>query len=354
MQNTTSEKIRVVSFLAIILVVFLHSYNLDFAEETAARLPGKSWNWFVQDLISYGFTRVAVPIFFIFSGFWFFYSKEHASVNFIGKITKRVRTLLVPFLFWSLFGIGLYFVLQSLPQFHKFFSKELVKDYTLQMWLLKIFIEPIPYQLWFIRDLMVLVLISPLIYLMIKYFGKFFIVILFIPWFCDFNSFHNSIEAILFFTIGSYIAIYMPDILAVNFKSKTKYFIPLWIFMVVAKTCMSLFNIQYDLIAVFSKIGIIIGIFSFWGLYDTVIRDNISIRQLFLKLSSMTFFVFASHEPIMTMVKKLFYLILGNSEAKSMIVYVAAPITTIITAMFCAIVLKKYAGGFYKIITGGR
>src|SRR4051812_4625301 len=109
-----SDKIKIISFFSIILVVFLHAYNLDNAPDVTP-LFYKSPTWFIEDVISQGFTRIAVPLFFMLSGFLFFLNIKGTRNEFWNKIKKRGRTLLIPFLFWSLFGIGFYFTLQTVP-----------------------------------------------------------------------------------------------------------------------------------------------------------------------------------------------------------------------------------------------
>lgn len=69
-----------------------------------------------------------------------------------------IGTLFIPYLFWSLFGVLFYFTLQSLPPLQVFFTKKLIIDYSFQELINVIFNQPIPYQLWFLKDLMILVL----------------------------------------------------------------------------------------------------------------------------------------------------------------------------------------------------
>ena len=75
MNNYLKNKITTISFLLMIMVVNIHSYNL---------LPiiPKGYNTFIQDLFSQGFSRIAVPLFFIISGYLFFLNIKEGSSLF--------------------------------------------------------------------------------------------------------------------------------------------------------------------------------------------------------------------------------------------------------------------------------
>ena len=59
-----SNKIKNISFLLTILVVILHAYNIDNTISIVS---------FIQTFISHGIATIAVPIFFMISGYLFFY-----------------------------------------------------------------------------------------------------------------------------------------------------------------------------------------------------------------------------------------------------------------------------------------
>lgn len=82
----SSDVLRMVSFLLTILVVVLHSYANSS---------------FLQVLITGAVTRCAVPSFFILSGLFLFKDYEPTNSWAVSKIMTRIRTLLMPYVFWS-------------------------------------------------------------------------------------------------------------------------------------------------------------------------------------------------------------------------------------------------------------
>src|SRR5690554_590157 len=183
-----SHKLKALSFLLIVFVVFLHSKNLEINIGSSSETISEGYNTYIQYVISDGITRIAVPLFFMISGFLFFFGVNSFSLNtYKTKIYKRIKTLLVPYLFWTTFTILFYYILQSFPFSKPFFTKGLIREYSYVDYILRILINPLPYQFWFIRDLMLLVLISPLLFFGIKKIKLVVISLLLYTWFFEFD-----------------------------------------------------------------------------------------------------------------------------------------------------------------------
>ncbi len=115
-------KLRTLSIVATFFVVFVHSFNLIFEHPSINQLYLSSGLGFTQNFISQGITRVASPLFFLISGYLFFSNLRESSKSYFAKVNVRVHTLLVPYLFWSLWGIVFFFVIQSIPQLQTFLA----------------------------------------------------------------------------------------------------------------------------------------------------------------------------------------------------------------------------------------
>lgn len=352
MDKALSEKIKAVSFLAIIMVVFLHAYNLDTNQEGTFVVFGNSLNWVIQDYISYGLTRIAVPVFFIISGFLFFRGKPLTLEVYLEKIKKRFRSLLLPFLFWSFFGIGIYLILQAIPFLTSFFSKDLVINYSFSQLIDTIFINPIPYQLWFIRDLMLLIVISPILNWMLIKIKFIPLIIIAIFWFMHIEGYNNSIEALLFFYVGGYFGRFQESALNVKHTDISRFILLLWLMTLGFKTGLKYFECDIFIVNIFFKLSIIFGIVAFWNLIDTI-KDN-AFFDLFRKHFDKTFFIYAFHEPLLTMVKKGAFFLLNEKPESYLLVYFLAPVLTIFLAILTALFLKRNLPFWYTIATGNR
>lgn len=108
--NYISDKIKVLSLVAIILVLYIHSGFHDYPHE----ILGMEFNHFLQEVVSEKLGRCAVPLFFMISGFLFFQNVN--SINdVLHKMRKRIKTLVVPFVIAALFFPVFLIVVEKVP-----------------------------------------------------------------------------------------------------------------------------------------------------------------------------------------------------------------------------------------------
>ena len=155
MPNETmiSRFIQTASILCAVMVIGLHAYNTAELDQwtVSARIVGS---------FSHGLFMAAVPIFFFVSGFLFF--RGVASVKDVfNKQKRRVVRLLVPFLAWSAFYCLLYYYLDGS------FSA-LLHPEGIWRFLQDIIFYRYVFPLWFLFQLMVFVLLTPILYQLLK------------------------------------------------------------------------------------------------------------------------------------------------------------------------------------------
>ena len=355
MNKYFSTKLKILSFVSIILVVYLHSYNILVKFNTGNITLNKGYNSFIQYFISQGLTRIAIPLFFIISGYLFFINISPTMNGFVQKYKKRFMTLVIPYLLWSLWGLLFFFILQLFPQNQNFFTNDLIKDYSIQQVFDKIFINPIPHQLWFVRDLIVLTLVSPVIWFLVRKHHFLVIFILLFAWYCRFNYVVFSSDAILFFTIGAVLAFKSDVFLRLDYSGASLIALCLWIVLVLFETILNYTGYESGLSFVLHNTTILIGIFSVWYFYDTLFRKKDLSEIRFYEIFSFSFFIYAFHEPVLSMFKKGIISVLSRrTEVIFLLVYFFAPILTIILSLIIGYFLKTKLPRFYFVITGNR
>ena len=355
MTNYLSVKLRVISFFSLIMVVYLHSYNLVKNTNTGNTEIYKSFNSFFQDFFSQGITGIAVPLYFSISGYLFFKNINGPLNEFITKFKKRLKTLVLPYLFWSVLGLLFFFILQNIPQLKTYCTTVLIRDYTFRHLLFIILINPIPYQLWFIRDLIVLISLTPIVYLLIKYFNYFTLLFFLFTWFYEFNFILFSNEAIFFFVFGAFLCLKKDNLIQIKFSIKSCIYTYIWIAIVFCKTSLVYMKFHNLLVLnILNKTSILIGVLALWSLYDILLKNKNLSNHKFYSLISFSFFIYAFHEPILNILKTVLFLILGKDEFVSFLVYIIAPLIVISIGVFLGFYLKRITPKFYGIITGGR
>lgn len=353
MNKHNTLKLKILSFVLIIMVVFLHSYSISSTTSVAEKLATRGYNSFLQHFLSEEITRIAVPLFFLISGFLFFLNLKGTKDEFLAKFKKRAKSLVVPYLFWSSIWILIYFCFQYFPQTQAFFTGKSVRNFSIAEFLNTLFVNPIPFQLWFLRDLIILVILSPLLYILIKNFKHLPFLFLLLGWYLNVNYYFIVNEALLFFTAGATISLVKNKILEFNFSSKYALFIFLWLAIALLNSILDYMVFEnVEVKNMLHKTGILVGIPAIWILYDFLKKKNVESDKI-SEIYSFSFFIFAFHLPLITFVKKILFRF-GNSELISFSIYLIAPIIVILISIFIGYLLKKFTCPFYEIITGGR
>ena len=117
MNTYLSYKLKVLSLIAIIFVVFIHA-NINIPDSTNFLYENSA---FLQYFISQGITRTAVPMFFIISGYLYFISFDGTLNTYLIKTKKRIKSLVLPYFITS-FSVFIFYYFTIL------FSKRIFKD----------------------------------------------------------------------------------------------------------------------------------------------------------------------------------------------------------------------------------
>ena len=194
-----SETITLLRFPLIFLIILLHCYS-------TVRLPGDHGQYF---RMTYPFSlwlgETGVPGFFFISGFLFFLSKK----RYQQKLQTRFHTLLIPYLLWNAILLGLY-TLAYILGFPQDINGKNIADYTIidyirSFWDRGSYDEgnfvPILCPFWYIRNLLVMSLLSPIVYYFVKYIREAFLLFVAVWWLL---TPHNAFisQTILFFCLG--------------------------------------------------------------------------------------------------------------------------------------------------------
>ena len=170
LEKRQSEVIAAMRFPLMVLLLFAHvlpmtsiPIEMNFSEMNVYHLFSEG--------ISHNLSRIRNPLFFFFSGFFFFRKLEKWSLDFYHlQLKKRVISLLLPYLLWNILMILAVYIKNY--AFIFLFSMEPgeelqeVRNNSLYM---LFWHTPVNYPLWFLRDLICMSALSPLFYAFFKY-----------------------------------------------------------------------------------------------------------------------------------------------------------------------------------------
>lgn len=345
-----SDKIKFLSLFSIILVLYIHSGFHNYPHE----ILGMKFNNMLQELISEKIGRCAVPLFYMISGFLFFQNTDDGIRIIYKKMSKRVYTLVIPYIISCLFFPLFFVVLDLIPGSEKFINGGNIFSFfeqPISVIISSLFYKtpggtsPLAFHLWFLRDLIIIVAISPILYLLRKYFNKYILVLLF---FClnlsVYICSYFPITALFWFMLGDAI---------INDMSKLKSKFILMTFLII-----SLLEIYYEVkFPQYISIPItLLGIMGIWNIYDYIVSDKFILKNnkyLYLACSA-TFFIYLFHEPTLNIVRKLLVVVFGQSSFGFAASYLLSPWIFAFIAIIIASLMRNYIPKVYSILVGGR
>ena len=260
---------------------------------------------------------------------------------------KRICTLLIPYILWNIIFVLWYVVLEYVPCINRFNNSQgLLDNYrNVPLWefLYNLLVVPAAFQLWFLRDLLLMLLFTPLLWWIINKSMRgalvmiLFSIIVYPMW-------------LIYFGIGIIIAVRKCDI--------ENYYRPVWLVAIcimiyisnaIYVACGNSFSPSIDALIN------IIGLYLVWCLYDVFAKGKCyADKGLWKYICGYSFFIYCFHEPAFNVIKKLALVVFGTAESTIVFFYYLNPWVMLFLAILIAQFLQKAAPQLYKILTGGR
>lgn len=355
MNEKLSIKITIISFLLLLGVVLAHSTNADYNQENT------DLSWYLQQLYLDKLSNIIVPTFFFISGFLFFLSFRNKEIvnfgDFKDKIKKRIRTLLIPYLFWCALWFFFIYIIQFVPFLAKNSELPLHKMTIIEQ-VYNLYLEPINYPFWFIRELILYIIISPILYAIIKYGKWVSLIFLFVM-----ALFSSSVFSILnisllkylmlfFFLAGAYAAINSVEL---KLKVKPKFVYIMLFSWVLLEFILLYFEVKYVekswVTKLLTNLLIILGSISCWSLYD-VLDDRYDFK--YKKIYTYGFFIYASHGIPIIFFKKFIISKMNFVGIEFFLFYIFTFFFISILCLTGAVLSKKFMPKIYNFSTGNR
>jgi peptidoglycan/LPS O-acetylase OafA/YrhL len=355
---TTEEslRLRILNFPLILGVVYIHAYsaNIDHAGVSLGPEQLDYLTDFVRTLISQGVARLAVPLFFLMSGYFFFLGFTWSWQGYGQKLAARAKTLLLPYLFWTILVVVTRFLGQSIPLAKAYFSGDggLIADlsvYDLANAVLGFTRAPEAYHFWFIRDLMLLMLLSPLIIFLLRYLALPFLGAVFAAWItAKWPLYTPDAVGVLFFSLGNYLAMKRRSLFI--FDRYGKWFVLAYIPVVLADVIW--YEAPFNLCL--HRCGIVIGLVAVLFASKPILARE-RFKKILLWLGGSSFFVYAAHEPFLGIARTLaFQLLPVNLPYTVLLIYLFVPLVVVAVLVAVHTLLGACLPGLLRLVTGGR
>lgn len=294
---------------------------------------------------------IAVPAFFIISGMLFFHNTRLTSNSKPGrdlpfdykhKLKRRIKTLLIPYLIWNAFAIVIGIALNF--QDYRFTVLNILAGFwdSHYSFVHAVGHAPMDFPLWYVRDLMVCCILSPLYYIMIQRTGILLPITGVLLWMFGVNIPIVGISsiAIAFFSLGAYFSIWNINLAKIGKKSAG----------LMAVTVMVAWIVDAILcIEAFQRLGTLMAtclIFPIAGLF--VSRDS-HIVGIANRIGKYSFFVFASHALI---VKYISWAVYSFQWFPPTVAYIISLSIILAICLFLGYYCRKLFPRFNAIVVG--
>lgn len=319
------------------MVVYIHNKYLEADQYPSAQ--------FIQNLIGGGICRIANCLFFCMSGYLF--ARNIASSNSVkDKVVKRIKTLLPPYILWNLIFVFVYICLDLIPILNKYNNNIGIIDSYYKQTIIEniyyIFVKPAAFQLWFIRDLIIMFIFTPVLcYISRKslWLTALFAIgsIYFYNW-------------LIYFWVGITIGIYHLDI---EYYPKSYLLIIIAGIIYLSSAIITGLGFKLDIFT--TTLVNLLAIYFIWAFYDKISKEKyIADEGIWKYICGYSFFIYCFHEPSLNIIKKLALALCGTSEKTLMFFYIINPWIMIAIAIFVAKLIQHIMPRPYRILTGGR
>ena len=341
----TSQKIKNMSIICAMLVVTIH---VDWPHDAF------SFTWLIHEFIRDGIARIAVPFFFVVSGF--FLSKHMSEPNWYGsEIKKRCYSLLIPFVVWTVIATILVTPLSIIADIiaHRPFGY--TPGFTNGRWIETFGLDPrhgpnCLGALWYVRCLFCFVLLAPIFKWLVGK-GKFiwlacaFTLTLshaswapFPPYLQNCFSLGFSLSGVFYFSIGIFLGLSKSNTLsklAFTICALTGFT------LLVCKTMLSFNNV--DLHVSLMTIAIPFLMYSVWYLTPSSKWPS--------AFTSSSFPIFLMHMPLIPYFSlPIKHSPLCGSQIGSLIIFLGASLSSVCIA----VILRKYFPRINSFLFVGR
>ena len=344
-----------------ITVVYVHAFNFDDRYlwpgrpfEEAMNLPN-----FLQILITNGLFRFGIPLFFLRSGFLIAETEERYTP--LTRVKKRFQTLVLPYLAWSFIGLAIAYLLEISPSTAPFvqsswlrpFNNTPLHELSWLQWLEAWVLQPISFQLWFLRSLFIYSILYPLLVKGLERFPIPILIFFGLAWILS-VGFVIEGEGLFFFSLGILLRkkeINLKNLSILADKIRLWWWLPA---LLLLKTWISFQDYIPVPVGYFLHKGLQAPlVLAVWVLYDKTI-GLLSATTWLDKLNRYNFYLYGFHVPVLYFATDFLLELLGRNDFIRGGVFLILPLVIMTIAFLFGWILRQISIPLFKVFTGGR
>ena len=348
-----------------VLVVILHS-NITCLNIGGEIFPLDCNHFPIYRPISFLFSELiaslAVPTFFVISGYFFFNGliTSNGTLNsniYIEKLKRRTKTLLLPYLLWNLIYLLIFFVGQSIFSDIMSDGNKRIADYELLDYLNVFWSGYHNYSicapLWFVRNLMVMILLAPIFVFLFRKTKCTTLILFLFVWLLELGAIVDGIDfkSLFFFYGGGYVS-YNKFNMKVLMQKK-------WFFVVIyilVDLFLMFFCVDNDdfFSRTIQRLSLILGVPTLI-IIGIFISNEFTTNKCIRFLNQSNFFIFSYHFFPLGLIMKLFLVIFKpQTDFTILFIYFSCPVIVVLIGLLLFYFIKNIAPKVAFALTGGR
>ena len=339
------DNVTWMSFLLTLLVIWTHALNTELFLGEAGK---NSAAGLTESLLGEHLAQIAVPGFFMMSAVLFF--RNYRPADTPRKWGRRFKRLVIPYFSWNLLYYLGYLIATRAPVLREITGRE-ETPFSLQELLEAMLFYKYNHVFWFVFQLILLALLSPLIWYIVQrrasFTGMFLLLCVFI--FLKADPTPLNADALLYYMTGARAVTALSQAPAGKKQKRTEEAVGRagLVFMVAALFlyCIALLS-GNDLPLVLSRL---MSAASLWT-FLLCIRKLPAPRPIM----SETFLIYAIHFAPVRLINKSTAALLPGSAAAALLVFLLMPLLVLGIAWIVNSIGERYCPALLHLFTGGR
>ncbi|MFY8003754.1 MAG: acyltransferase family protein, partial [Chitinophagaceae bacterium] len=358
MNPLLSNRIRFFNLLAMLLLVVIHSFNIQGGTMNAAtimQVPANFTN-ITEYFLANGLFRFRIPLLMMISGYLLAYKFDG---NILLLYKKKAKSLLIPYILVNTLTLMYVAIIEFIwfkNQVTGFWGEHKVWEYNWFEWFYRLVLSPIPFQLWYLRVLFIFILLYPALSFLLKKWPIYLLTILLV-WRLTFTGSHFSL--LIYFTTGIYFFQQSTNLIKKprNISLLLAAFV---VFISISLKTLIAFHIlhfhpvleKYSL-QVLQTIHAIFTCYVVWFSCDVLI-EKLKDKTWYKAAVSASFVIYAFHEPLTIKLIPMGLDLFSSFPLPELWAFLTLPIFVVLVCMILDKLVFKAFPNFYSLLTGKR
>ncbi|MGI4869968.1 MAG: acyltransferase family protein [Janthinobacterium lividum] len=362
-----SQKLRFWSLAAMVCLVYVHAFNLHprylepWTQVAEAATPGTVLQYFLAN----GLLRFRIPLLFAISGYLL--ARRDGTEPHQQLLRRRLRTLGVPYVLWSLLWLAALWALEQFAitrqaviaaEISPFWPRQLLSQYMPAELLLRWLVIPAPFQLWFLRSLLVYNLAYPWLKAAVSRWPGWYFGVAGLLWLTMAPLPLVEGEGLLFFGLGVWLGLRNYPVQTPPNWLRPSLVATLWLGASVLKTGLAFGGPEHHLgpqllMLALHKVGEVSGLLTAWFGLDALVRGAMALRPV-RWLAGFSFVIYVLHVPAVNYATELALRHGHGLPHLYLLTYLLVPLLVIGVSVTVGAALRRLAPSAYAVLTGGR